>query len=239
MAKSKGIVIGCLVFPLILIVAFVVGFYAFAKDAKSSKKITNDSWLVINPTGMLSDYSEVQNAQIFDYQQTSVEDMCVKIRAAATDSRIRGILLRPKMLQISYSGISEVAAAIKDFKKSGKPVYAHGDMILQKDYLLMSMADKVYMEPSASAEISLEGVNAQITFYKELFDKIGVKVHVLQSGAYKAAGEPYSQTSLKPGTLANYRRALGSRYDLLIRDIATRRKLTPEAVKSIFEERED
>ena len=239
MAKTKGIVIGCLVFPLILIVAFVIGFYAFAKDVSSTKKISSDSWLMINPTGMLSDYSEVRNANIFDYRQTSVEDICVKIRAAATDSRIRGMVIRPKMLEISYVGISEIAAAITEFKKSGKPVYAQGDMIFQKDYLLMSMANKVYMEPSASAEISIEGVNAQITFYKELFDKIGVKVHVLQSGAYKGAGEPYSQTSFTPGTLANYKRALGTRYDLLIRDIAARRKLSPEAVKDILEKRDD
>ena len=46
-------------------------------------------------------------------------------------------------------------------------------------------------------------------------------------------------TSFTPGTLANYRRALGTRYDLLIRDIAARRKLSPEAVKDILEKRDD
>ncbi len=46
------------------------------------------------------------------------------------------------------------------------------------------------MEPSASAGLVLQGVSANMLFYKEMLDKLGIKMHILQSGEYKGAGEP-------------------------------------------------
>ena len=36
-----------------------------------------------------------------------------------------------------------------------------------------------------------------------MLDKLGIKMHILQSGAYKGAGEPYSQMELSKGTKDN------------------------------------
>ncbi len=231
--------IGCLIFPLLVIIAFFIGFRTFSKSMPSATTIYSDSWLLINPSGLVSDYNEIPYSNFLNLGSASVEDICRNIGLAADDSRIQGIILRPRFAQISYSGISEINQALIAFKKSGKPVYAYGDMLSQKDYLLAISADEVYLEPSASAGIALDGVSAGITFYKEMFDKLGVKMHVLQTGDYKGAGEPYTQTSLRPGTLQNYRRALGARYELILDKIAVQRDLSPAAVKAIFEYRDD
>ena len=37
----------------------------------------------------------------------------------------------------------------------------------------------------------LTGVRAEVSFYKDLFDKIGVKADMLHMGDSKAAAEPY------------------------------------------------
>ncbi|MDZ4122414.1 MAG: S49 family peptidase, partial [Candidatus Cloacimonadaceae bacterium] len=239
MPSSKKYLIGCLIFPLLVALAFFIGYRSVSKSMPATKIIPDGSWLVISPTGIIPEYSEIRQTNIFNLSTDSVEEICAKILAAKEDRKIKGLILRPRFAQISYAGISELGDAITDFKSSGKRVIAFGDMIGQRDYMISTLADEIYMEPSASAGIMLEGVNASITFYKEMFDKLGIKMHVLQTGDFKGFGEPFSQTSLSPGTLENYKKALGKRYDLIISFIANNRNLANAAVKSIFEERPD
>lgn len=239
MPNNKKFLIGCLIFPFLVVFAFLIGYFTIAKRMPSASVTPADSWLIVNPSGFITDYSEIRHTPFMNLGSDSVEDICRKLKAAAKDSKIKGVILRPRFVQISYAGISELETALKAFKQSGKPVYAFGDMINQKDYLICSLADSIHMEPSASAGISLEGVNAGITFYKEMFDKLGIKMHVLQTGDFKSFGEPYTQTSLSAGTLENYRRVLGARYNLIKEQIAKRRSLSPEQIRIVFEERED
>ena len=240
MNNKKTLLIGCIVFPIALIIAFAIGFSStIGKGMTSSTKMPADAWLRVNPSAGIADYSEIQPLKWFSSSMNSAEELARKIRAAGKDSRIKGMLIEPKFIQTSYPALSEIGLAIADFKKSGKPVIAYGDYFSQGDYLLASYANNIYMEPSASAGLILEGVAANLMFYKELFDKLGVKMHILQSGEYKGAGEPYSQTSLSPGTRDNIDAVLKDRYALLLRSLAERRKMSLSEMTAVFETRDD
>lgn len=240
MNKNKALLLGCIIFPVILIVAFFVGFIStIGTGSVSTPKVPADAWLRVNPSAAVSDYNELQSVKWFGSSKNSAEDMARKIRSAATDKRIKGMLIEPKFIQTSYPSLTEIGLAISEFKKSGKPVVAYGDYLTQADYLLASYASEIYLEPSTSAGLVLEGVAANLMFYKEMLDKLGIKMHVLQSGAYKGAGEPYSQTSLSPGTRDNIDAVLQARYDLLLKAIAERRKISIEDITQVFETRED
>jgi protease-4 len=76
-------------------------------------------------------------------------------------------------------------------------------------------------------------------FYKEMLDKLGIKMHILQSGEYKGAGEPFSQTELSKGTKENIDAALYDIYNHLLSLVAQNRKLETTQVKDIFEKRDD
>lgn len=239
--KNKAFLFGCIVFPLILIIGFFVGFISSFKDGASfsPKKVPSDAWLQLNPSTIIPDYNEMQPMRWLGSGMLSAEEIIGKIKAAATDSRIKGLLIEPSFIQTNYPALTEIGKAITEFKKSGKPVVAYGEMFSQADYLLASYADEIYMEPSASAGLMLEGVSANLMFYKELFDKLGIKMQILQSGEYKGAGEPYSQTSLSPGTKSNIDAVLKDRYTLLLSGLAERRKLSIEDISKIFEDRKD
>lgn len=239
MNTKKSLLIGCLVVPLIIIIAFYIGFNSTMGKASGSKAPSRDSWLVLNSSGVIPAYNELEYNELFGMDQPSVPEICGRIRAAGKDNRIKGLFLEPGFIEVAYSGLAEISMAIQDFRRSGKPVIAFGDMLSQKDYFLCLSADKIYMEPSASAGLMLEGVSANIMFYKELFDKLGIKMHVLQSGAYKGAGEPYSQTQLNPGTQENLMAVLKARYDLLIKAIADSRKISLSEAQAVFESRPD
>jgi len=239
MKTGKPILIGCLVFPLILIVAFGIGFCSSAGKLGSGVSVPSNAWLVLDPAGLINDYNEIQSSGIFGTGITSAEELTARIKAASTDKRIKGMLIKPGFLEVSYPNLGEISIAIAQFKGSQKPVIAYGAMMSQKDYLLCAMADSIWMEPSASAGLLLEGVSANLMFYKEALQKLGIRMHVMQSGEFKGAGEPYTRTELSAGTRANLEKALKARYDKLVGDIATYRNIDSTRVIEVLENRDD
>ena len=60
--------------------------------------------------------------------QAVVRDIVESLRYAADDSRIQAVVLLPDFLEGGgLSKLQDVAAAIEEFRESGKPVIAMGD----------------------------------------------------------------------------------------------------------------
>ena len=237
MKTKSAFLIGCLGFIVILVIAFSIG-YRMAK-VPGAKSIGSGSWLVLDLAGEVPDYNELRSSGVWNLGNPGQTEICQRIRRAAEDSKVKGILIKPGIAQISYPNLNEIAAALKDFKASKKPVLAHAEMMGQRDYLLCALADKINMDPSASGGLLLEGVAANLLFYRDTLAKLGIKMHVMQAGEFKGASEPYTRTSLSPGTEANLRSVLKSRYDLIRADIAKLRQLDSAAVRNVFESRPD
>ena len=210
----------------------------FTKGGTTTGMVESESWLRLNAGGLVPDYSELQSTSLFKERSVnSVQNMCRKIRQAAGDSRIKGLILEPMGLQISLAGIGEIGLAIKDFKASGKPVYAAFDTAYQGDYLLASFADEIYMEPSESAGLMLSGSSANVLFYKDMLDKFGVKMHVIQAGEYKGAGEPFLRRNLSEGTRQNISQALLGLYENILQLVAENREITLDDARSVYNDR--
>ncbi|MDD3563457.1 MAG: signal peptide peptidase SppA, partial [Candidatus Cloacimonetes bacterium] len=242
MSTKKIVLIIAIVFILLVGLFYWTGrqMSKFAFSAPASTVVSADSWLNLNPSAMIPEYAEVLPLNLFGSRDTnSMQSMSAKIRKAKDDSRISGLLIQPMGAMLSLATLHELGLAIQDFKSSGKPVIAFGDMMGHSDYLLASYADEIYMEPSMSAGLMLSGASANITFYKEMFDKLGIKMHVIQAGEFKGAGEPYSQTSLTEGTRRNIEEMLSDRFNLILAGVAERRKLTMDDVKSVYNDREN
>ena len=80
-----------------------------------------------------------------------------------------------------------------------------------KDYLLALACDEVAMPESAW--LMLTGMRAEVSFYKGLFDKLGVKADMLQMGEFKGAAEPYTRTDMSPQFKKNLEGILDDYYE--------------------------
>lgn len=202
--------------------------------------IGKDNWLVVNPSGIIPDYNEISPMGMMKKLNTnSVESITSKVRHAKDDIRIKGILLEPSGAMLSLPAIGEIGLALKEFKAAGKPIYAVGDMISQPDYLLASYADEIAMDPSASGGLMLTGVGANSLFYKGFLDKYGIKMHVIQAGEFKGAGEPFCQTGFSEGTRQNISAALSDRYEQILALLAANRGLTVDDMRAVYNDRKD
>lgn len=235
--RTKWYLFGCGTSLLLVILLFVVSITTLIKSAnKTQTVIPNNAALVIQMDKAIPEYSPITD-QHFNMVPLSVDDIVKRIKSAKMDPKIKCIVLKPSFFTCGYASLHEIMLALEDFKKSNKKVYAYLNMIGQKDYHLASIADEVYLNPSASAGIILTGVGSNLTFYKDLFDKIGVEFKIVRAGKFKAAGETFSRSSISPEFKANLMELFGDIYGQLTYDIAINRKTEQDSVKVIFEKR--
>ncbi|WP_395093489.1 signal peptide peptidase SppA [Vaginella massiliensis] len=123
-----------------------------------------------------------------------LSDILDAIEAAATDDRIQGISLKVDNFQGGFTQADDIRLALENFKKSGKFVYAFSNNSSQISYYIMSIADKIYQNPLGMSMV--QGLSAEIMFYKNFGDKYGIDFQVIRHGAYKSAVEPYLRDNL-------------------------------------------
>jgi protease-4 len=122
------------------------------------------------------------------------KDRLDRIKKAGADKEVGALLLEIDGVTAGWGKLNELRQAIAGFRKTGKKAYAHLEGGGARDYLLALACDEVAMPESSW--LMLTGLRLEVSFYKDLFDKIGVKADMMHMGDYKGAAEPYTRTSL-------------------------------------------
>jgi protease IV len=161
-----------------------------------------------------------------------------RIKKAKADKTIQGLYLHIDGAGIGWGKLDELTRALADFRKSGKKVFAYVDSAETMDYLLAAACDEVCMPESGT--LMLTGLRAEVTFYKDLFDKIGVQADMLAMGEAKTAAEPFTRTSLTAASRKQLKGVLDDHFDhdLVGRIVKERKaqKFTKEQVEKIIDE---
>ncbi len=121
----------------------------------------------------------------------------------------------------------------------GKKAFAYLEAGAAKDYLLGLACDEVCMPESGW--LMLTGLRVEVSFYKDLFDKIGVKADMLQMGDFKGGGRAvHAHQPERAQTASSSQRRLDDYYEngLVARIVQARagKKLTAEQVKKLIDE---
>jgi protease-4 len=129
--------------------------------------------------------------------QTLVQDLIDALAAAKDDDRISVVHL--ELSALGSGGLSKlrrIAAALDDFRESGKPVVASANFFGQQGYYLAAHADELYMHPKGV--VFLQGYGGYRTYYKEAIDKLRLDWNVFRVGTHKSFVEPYTRTDMSP-----------------------------------------
>jgi protease IV len=164
--------------------------------------VPHQAALVIKPEGALveqlsGDPFERAIAEAYGQgtPETLVHDLVDAIEAGKTDKRIRALVL--DLGWMTGGGIpklEEVAAAIRDFRRSGKPVIALGEYYDQSQYYLASQANEIYLDPQGL--VMIEGYGHYRMFFKNALDKLAVDVNIFRAGTYKSYTDQFSRTDM-------------------------------------------
>lgn len=159
--------------------------------------------------------------------------MIERIKQAATDKHVDGVLMTIRSPNVGRARAAELRAAIKLVRAAGKPVVAHLITGEPVDYSLAIACDTILMPPAAT--LAITGVRTEITFFKGLLDRLGVKAEILQVGQFKGAGEPLTRETMSPQLRKQYKAFVGDLYEQMVKEIAGDRNLPSERVAELID----
>jgi len=174
------------------------------------------------------------SAGIFGDLKPSLRTIIDRIDQAAEDTDVNALVLSIEDLEIGQGKIHELRAAIARFRKHGKPIYAELTSADTRQYVLAIACDEVFM-PS-SGMLILPGLRAEMTFYKGLFDKLGIHFDMLQEGKYKGAGEPFTRSAMSKPLRESMEALVDDSYCGVVNTIAKDRKLPDYQVKTLIDQ---
>jgi len=218
-----------IIFGLGILSLFTIGVFFGSDDAVDVEEY---SVLKLTFPGQLNEYGV--NANIFD-DSTPIGfyDVITAIRKAEVDPRIKGIYIPIGASQIGFVKLEEILEALSSFKQKGKFIYGYMETGTKADYMLLSVADSIYMPKEGMAEISAPGISG--VFFKNMFAKLGVNYHVQQFEEYKSAGEQFSQERFTPPAKEALNVIIQSRAQRMYELISRYRKLPLNDIQKAFD----
>jgi protease-4 len=133
-----------------------------------------------------------------------------------------------------WGKVQELRAAIARFRKSGKTAYAHIEQAGNKEYYLASACTKIYAVPTALLDVS--GLAAEVTFFRNTLDKLGVEAQFVGVGRYKNAPNQFTEAGFTEPHREQTEALLDSLQAQLLDGIADGRRMTPAQVQALMDE---
>jgi len=238
LATIVGIIITSILFVLISFA--VVGAVAGASD--SATVLKPNSVYELNLEGTLIDRSQddpltgaFASAMGKNTENSiGLDDVLSNISKAKKDDNIVGIYLKGGSLSGGVASIKEIRNALIDFKKSGKFIVAYADNYSQRMYYLVSVADKILLNPQGMLE--LKGLSAQTMFFKKTLDKLGIEMQIVKVGTFKSAVEPLVNTKMSDANRLQVTVFMNSIWNTILKEIAVSRKIPFEKLNMYADE---
>lgn len=230
--KTVLIILGIL--GALVLVAIIGIAVLWAALRKGEPTIRDNSVLTLRVSGALPDYSpDDPFKKFFGGPDQSLTGLVMQFKKAKVDKRIKAVLLDVNMSGVGWGKAEEIRDAITDFRTSGKPVYAYIEFGLNKEYYIATACDKIIVPPPG--ELFINGLAADVMFFRGSLDKLGIYPDIFQIGKYKSAGDTFTQKQMTDAHREYINSLLDDLFNRYVNAIAQARKKTPEEVRALID----
>lgn len=237
-----GSIIGLLITGIVVALIFAFTVIASFKDAlkgdednvykpKANSILKLDLNGEIKERGMKNPFGELDLGPFMKGGSVGLNDILNNIHKAKEDHNIKGIYLETGNPTAGMASLEEIRNALLDFKKSGKFIYSYSEIYSQKGYYVATVADQIFMNPQGAME--LKGLSAQLMFYKNMMDKLGVEVQVFRHGKFKSAIEPFILDKMSDANREQIETYIGSIWNQMLLGISEQRHVEVSRLNQI------
>jgi protease-4 len=221
---------------------FFMGIAAIATSVNFEKK--EGTWIKENSVLELDldtnimdrspDFNPFESFSDFGAGVAGLDKILGSINKAKKEDKIKGIKMHSGLINSGWAQAREIRNALKDFKTSGKFIYAYADYMSQKGYYLSSVADSVFMNPMGVME--LKGLSSEVLYYEDFQNQYGVKMEVIRHGKYKSAVEPYLQDHMSEENRTQIQGLLDAVWTTLRDEVAESRGIAAETLDALADD---
>lgn len=218
-----------------LIIVAIIGILVLVSALRGGEPaIRDNSVLMLRVAGSLPDYSpDDPFKKYFGGPDQSLTGLVMQFKKAKVDKRIKAILLDINMSGVGWGKAEEIRDAITDFRSSGKPVYGYIELGLNKEYYIATACDKIIVPPPG--ELFINGLAADVMFFRGSLDKLGIYPDIYQIGKYKSAGDMFTQKEMTDAHREYINSMLDDLFNRYVNTIAQARKKSPEEVRALID----
>ncbi|HWG57820.1 MAG TPA: signal peptide peptidase SppA [Candidatus Acidoferrales bacterium] len=219
----------------IIILVVIVFFGLIIWIAVRPRHLASRSVLVIDAEGSIQ---EQRTPNILDAltggQAPVLHEYLDAIDAAATDSRITGIVVRIGPLSTGWAKLEEIRAHLLAFQSSGKPsiCYLGYDGVGNPEYYLATACRQIWLVPSNPVDIS--GMMAEATFLRGTLDKLKIVPQFFHIAEYKTASNQLTEKKFTPAHREEVQSLLTDVFNRYVAESAQARHMPPAAFESIL-----
>ena len=232
--RKTVLIITSIVLGLVLVV--LIGLAILISSFRHSQPaIEANSVLALRVAGSLPDYvSPDPLRKFFGNTDQSLSDLILQFKKAKVDDRIKVIILEVDMAGAGWGKSEEIRDAIADFRSSGKPVYAYMEYATDKEYYIASACDKIYLAPPG--ELFINGLAADVLFFRGSLDKLGIYPDMVQMGKYKTAVETFTRKDMSDANREFINSLLDDLFNRYVEAIAKARGKSGEEMRAIIDD---
>ena len=220
-------------------VGFVASFISSMSNTEESATLKPNSVLYMklnydipdratdNPFGSI-DFNTMESVE-----STGLNVILRNIENAKTDHNIKGIYLELSSIPTSTASLQEIRSKLLEFKETGKFIVCYGESLSQSAYYVGSVADKIYLNPEGM--LDLHGMATQITFYKNLLDKLDIEMQIVRgpNNRFKSAVEPYFLDKMSEANREQMDKLLGTVWGEILQGISESRGVSVEKLNEL------
>lgn len=157
-----------------------------------------------------------------DKPEVLLTDIIDVIGKAKKDDRVEILVLQLQGLnKAGLTKLQDIAAALEDFKSSGKQIIALGDQFSQDQYYLASTANDIWLNPQGF--MLLDGYGRYKMYFKSALEKLAINQHIFRVGTFKSAVEPFIRDDMSEAAKQANKLWLADLWMQYKEDVAARR----------------
>lgn len=153
---------------------------------------------------------------------------------AGTDDNVVGIFMDLEGLSTGMGNAFEIRQALERFKSKGKFIATYSEGLSQKAYYLASTS--THLSLNAHSDFLLNGMGAELLFFRGVLDKIGVEPYAIRPSGnkFKSAVEPFTLTQASESNRVQMRALMGSMWKTLGAALVAKNNLKPNSLDSLI-----
>lgn len=195
-------------------------------------------WVLLELDGPLPERREpetlLQRFAHLGRHALSVASLAERLDRLAAAPGLRGVVVRLLDPHLSTSKAWTVRELLADVRRRGKQVVVWTDHLGTASYLVATAADRI--AAPEGAEFDVRGMALEVSFLKDLLDRVGISFDVETMGEYKAAADHLRRSRMSGPHREMLDALLDSLWGDVVAAIAAGRNLTTAAVAALVDE---
>ena len=229
-----GVFVGLLLF----FIAVPMMVLTWAAVAARPAPVGDHSVLLLDLRGRLADQGAHGPLASLAGKAGSVLGIEETLGAAGRDGHIKALMVRLPEGGLPPASADELRLAFKRFRATGKPILAHSqglyaDGTVLSTYEVAAASGDIWMQPASSFQAT--GLSHADIFFKNFFDRHGVKADYQQRYEFKNAVNSYLYSDYTPAHREAELSWMGSVYGVVLADVAADRSQPVARIRGLIE----